>query len=383
VTQRVRSLALNFVTVAASTVLTLLAIEIALRFLPVAHSPPVEPPTAENPIQRYAANTPYTWSLGWNFYEVVRGRTNAQGFLADYDYDAAAKAPLVAVVGDSYMEALRVRFAETLTGRVQAMLGTQGRAYAFAQSGAPLSQYVAYAQHACATYRPQRLVVNVVGNDFDESVFAHRQRNGLFNLYPQPDGSFDYKLTPLPPPGLVQRVLRQSALALYLARNVGVSGATDWFRPSQARADTNWTGRFVGHTAAAADAARIDEGERVIAWALAALPKAACLPARDIVIVVDAMRPEIYDDNALAEARTSYFGRMRAKLIADARTAGFNVVDMEGPFRANFAKEGRHFEFPNDGHWNSHGHAVAAAAVREALRDWPPLTNAQAHAGPD
>ena len=136
-------------------------------------------------------------------------------FLADYDYDAAARC----------REALWLRY-NARTGTSAGDARNKGRAYAFAQSGAPLSQYVAYAQHACALYHPQRLVVNVVGNDFDESVFEHRGRNGLFHLYPQADGSFDYKLTPLSTAGLIQRVLRQSALALYLARNVGMSGST-------------------------------------------------------------------------------------------------------------------------------------------------------------
>ena len=119
------------------------------------------------------------------------------------------------------------------------MLGKNGRAYAFAQSGVPLSQYVAYAQHACAVYRPQKLVVVVVGNDFDESVFEHRLRDGIYHLYPLPDGSFDYRFTPLPEPGPIERVLRHSALALYLARNVGITNMVDWFRPSAANAQTD------------------------------------------------------------------------------------------------------------------------------------------------
>ena len=123
-------------------------LEIVLRFLPVAWAPPVQPPTADNPIQRYVPNTPFNWSLGWNFAIVTHKRTNAQGFVADHDYDAAGTTPLLAIAGDSFVEALLVPFAETLTGRLQAMLADRGRVYAFAQSGAPLSQYVAYAHHA-------------------------------------------------------------------------------------------------------------------------------------------------------------------------------------------------------------------------------------------
>jgi SGNH hydrolase-like domain, acetyltransferase AlgX len=372
---RLRAFFLNLVTVVGSVAFTLLVLEGLLRLLPVARAPPVEPPTADNPIQRYAPSQPFTWSLGWNFVNVVHGHSNAQGFIADYDYDPAASSPLVAVAGDSFIEGLRVPFAETLTGRLAAALGARGRAYAFAQSGSPLSQYVAYAAHACGVYHPERLVVVVVGNDFDESVYAHRRRNGIFHLYPRADGGFDYRLTPLPAPGLVQRVARRSALALYLMRNVGISEFLGNMGISVALA-AGPDDRYVGNTLADANPARVAEGEQVIAWFLETLPGAACLPARDIVLVVDAMRPPIYDDNELRAARASYFGRMRARLIAEAAAKDFTVVDMEAPLRAAYGEQPVPFEFPNDMHWNSRGHAVAAAAVLKALAAWPPLAAA-------
>lgn len=370
--QRVRKLLGNLATVAASLALTLLILEIILRFLPVAWAPAVQPPTPENLIQRYVANTPFTWSLGWNFAVVAHKRTNAQGFVADYDYDASATTPLVAIAGDSFIEALLVPFGESLTGRLQAVLGNRGRAYAFAQSGSPLSQYVAYARHACAVYRPQRLVVSIVGNDFDESIYVHRLRDGIFHLFPRPAGGFDYRLTPPRPAGLFERIARNSALALYLVRNVGVANLARGLGATPANA-TAMRSPWVGNTSADANPARIAEGEQVIAWFLDTLPREACLSSKDIVLVVDAARPHIYDDNDLATARASYFGRMRARLIADATAQGFVVVDMEPRFRAAYAADRRPFEYPDDGHWNPHGHEIVAAAVAEALAGWPPL----------
>ncbi len=377
--QRPRLILANLLTVAASVLVTLVLAEVVLRFLPVAWAPPVEPPTAENPIQRYVASTPFTWSLGWNFYVVVHGRTNAQGFVANYDYDAKATPPLVAVAGDSYVEALMVPFRETLTGRLQTMLGNRGRAYAFAQSGAPLSQYVAYAKHACAVYRPERLIVVVVGNDFDESIHAYRRRDGIYHLYPRPEGGFDYKLTPLPRPRLTERLARHSALALYLARNVGIASLLlERIGIAHAQAAAEPPSPYVGNTEATADAARIAEGEEVIAWFLDALPRAACLEPRDIALVIDAPRPHLYDATTRAAARASYFGRMRSTLMAQAGARGFKIVDMEPHFLAAHTADGVPFENPTDGHWNSHGHAVVAAAVREALTGWPPLESGQA-----
>lgn len=46
-------------------------------------------------------------------------------------------------------------------------------------------------------------------------------------------------------------------------------------------------------------------------------------------------------------------------------------------FSAAYAVDRRPFEHPTDGHWNAHGHAVAAAAVVDALADWPPLAGAK------
>jgi hypothetical protein len=360
----------NALIAVVSTLFTLAMFEIVLRFMPVAWAPPVQPPTADNPIQRFAPNIFYTWSLGWNFYVVIHGRTNAQGFIANFDYDATATTPLVAVVGDSFIEALQVPFAESLTGQLQAAMGNRGRAYAFAQSGSPLSQYIAYVQHASATYHPQKVIVSVVENDFDESVFTHRKRDGIYHLYPRADGGFDFKLTPLPEPSSIEWILRHSALALYLARNVGVSNLVDWFKPKTAKAGDG-SNVYFGQTLAAADSERIEEGEQVIAWFLTILPQAASLTSRDIVIVIDGMRP--HDTAAVAAVQSSYFGQLRAKLISEAKVRGFQVIDMETVFRAAYAVDRLPFEYPSDGHWNPHGHAVVAAAVRQALSGWVPI----------
>lgn len=376
---RTRAIVLKLVTVLVSSVVTLALLEFVLSRMPVARTdrPPIQAPTSDNPIQRYAPNTAFDWSLGWDFYVVSHDRSNAQGFIADYDYDPKATTPLIAVVGDSMVESLMMPFRQTLTGRLQAMMGSAGRAYDFAQQGTPLSQYVAYAIHACKVYRPARLVVVVVGNDFDESLYIHRRRNGVYHLYKRADGGLDFKLTPLPEPALWERIARHSALVHYLVRNVGLAGVTEIFQRMRYADATQGNAKFVGNTDAEADPVRLAEGEQVIDWFVNTLPGAACLAPQDIVLVVDAMRPEIYDEKALLAARVSYFGQMRAKLISRAKEKGLVVVDMESHFRAAYAADKRPFEYPTDGHWNEYAHSVAAAAVSDALRSWPPLAPGQ------
>ena len=81
--QRLRAFCVNAATALASVIFILVVLEIALRFLPVAQAPDVFRPTAEDTMQRYAPNTSFTWSHEWNFRDVVRGRTNAQGWIAE------------------------------------------------------------------------------------------------------------------------------------------------------------------------------------------------------------------------------------------------------------------------------------------------------------
>ena len=79
-------------------------------------------------------------------------------------------------------------------------------------------------------------------------------------------------------------------------------------------------------------------------------------------------------DDALKAARVTYFSLMRNRLMAAAKERGYGVVDMEPRFIEAFRRDGRRFEFVDDWHWSSHGHEVVAAAVREALAGWAPLS---------
>ena len=95
------------------------------------------------------------------------GRVNNAGFVNDQVYRKEDEPPLLAVVGDLYIQAAMVPYPETLHGRLASNLEGRLRVYSFGASGAPLSQYLIWARHAVRDYGAQALVINVVGNDFD------------------------------------------------------------------------------------------------------------------------------------------------------------------------------------------------------------------------
>lgn len=346
-----RRLLLAAVAMAFGLGLPLLMMEGALRLLPVNSGLAAVDVDAGQPVFRFAPGRSFVWSAGWAMAGANEGRVNAAGFVNDQDYDASAADPLLAVIGDSYIEALMVPYGETLHGRLAAAVDGKGRVYSFAASGAPLSQYLAWAAHARDAYRPRGMVFAVVGNDFDESLAAYKTSPG-FHHYVRDDDALRLQLFPFQR-GLTKRLATESALLRYLVMNLKVTALT-----------AGPDGTFVGNTAAEATPPRLADSQAAVEAFFRDLPAMSGLPPERIAFVVDALRDAIYQTSAPADAEASYFGQMRRHFIERARTRGYEVIDMQTVMTEAFRRDGQRFDFPYDGHWNGVGHAVAAEAVK-------------------
>lgn len=351
----------NLIAFLAGLGLVLALLEAVLRFLPVNEGSRVEPVNAESPIIHLQPNRTFTWSKFADFSMVNRVHANNYGFVNDQDYDPAAPLPLLAVIGDSFVEAAMVPYAETGHGRLAAALRGRMRVYSFGASGAALSQYLAYSDYARQAFAPRKLVVVVVGNDFDESLLTYKSTPGLHSFQRGPDGGpelvrLDFE------PSLWVRLARHSRLALYLAHNLEIGALPQrlgQLLPARRNAD------FVGQTDADATPDRLADGRWAADAFLALLPGASGLAPRDILLVVDGARPSLYSPEELRRSEGSFFAQMRRHLLDRARERGFRTVDMETAFREEYRRGGRRFEFENDGHWNALGHEVF---FREVLR---------------
>ena len=65
-------------------------------------------------------------------------RTNNFGFINDIRYEENATSPLLAIIGDSYVQAFMVPFKDTIAGRLSGYLGDTARAYSFGVAGSAL-----------------------------------------------------------------------------------------------------------------------------------------------------------------------------------------------------------------------------------------------------
>jgi hypothetical protein len=360
---RKKRLCFAIVSTLLGLVAPLVIMEIVLRFLPVNEGLRVLPVNQTNPILRFTPNRTSVWSKGWNFSLVNRVRTNNYGFVSNIDYDPLARSPLLAIVGDSYVEAAMVPYDKTGAARLAENLRGGARVYSFGASGSALSQYLAYAEYARDTFHPDSLVIVVVGNDFDESLMKYKNAPGFFYFVDNGDDKLilkrvDLEISPL------RKLVRASALGMYLTTNLHIENTFARLMGNQVDSAQKGTS-FVGNTAATPDPTRVADSQRVVNEFLRILPEMSGLDPAKVVLVVDGIRPNLYDSGS-ESAQGSYFDVMRRYFMAGAKARGFEVIDMQQEFSDHYKKHGQMFEFPDDDHWNAVGHEVFAEAVERS-----------------
>lgn len=362
----VKRLFANLGLLAASIFFTLLLLEGVLRFLPVNEGLRVQSVTAEQPIYHFEPNRVAQYSHRWDFDIRNVVRVNNYGFVSDQDYDPSASTPLLAVIGDSYVEAQMVPFADSITGRLQEKAGDMKRIYSFAASGSGLAQHMAYAKYARDVFRPDAFAFVIIANDFVESL-AHRNASNGFHRFAR-DTATDWRMDLKEyEPSLLRRTLRNSKLAMYLMTNVRAHVKLNYAignaqLPFSLGAKDQGK-RFVGNVDFHADTALWRDATWAVSIYLRNLPDWTGVAPMRIVFVVDGIRPQLYEDGGLEKVADSFWSRMRRYFISEATKLGYEVMDMQPRFIARYKREKKRFEFSTDFHWNSEGHAAAADAV--------------------
>lgn len=351
-----KNIVANFALVGMTILVFLGVCELGLRLLPVDEGLFAQPVSEKEPIFRFQSNQQLTWSRGPTFDLVNNIRVNNVGFVNDQSYHLERDRRLIAVVGDSQVEAAMVPYAETLHARLGMLTGEE--VYSFAASGAPLSQYVVWAQHAKEYWGAEFLVIVVVGNDFDESLMKYKMGPGFHHYAEGDNGNLLLRRVDYAPSRL-RKFVKYSALARYLLFNVKVLALVKKLTSSLAIDALAQNDEFSGNTSTSTNQRRVELSKLVSKTFLRDLRKIGGWSPENVVFVVDGFRyPAARTGN-----RDGYFGLMRRYFMKEARTQKFGIVDMDDEFFPNFESFAERFEFPTDGHWNEHSHFLAAKAI--------------------
>jgi hypothetical protein len=169
-----RGAAANWFVNSLLLLLPFVGIEAAFRLLPVSKPPYILPVSAETPVARVQPGVDYTYSRDWNFSVVTSKRSNNFGYIHQEDYRPDSATPLLAVIGDSYVEAHAIEAGKNAAEILHSRLGGTGRVYSIGLSGAPLSQYLVFAEFAKNALHPNAMAFFIIGNDFDESLLRYK-----------------------------------------------------------------------------------------------------------------------------------------------------------------------------------------------------------------
>ncbi len=358
---KIKNILFMLIGLGLSGLFTLLLLEILLRFLPVAQPLFSQAVTFDDPVSRFQANRTVTWSNEWNFSIVTKRRINNDGFANDQDYDPDDPRPLAAVIGDSYIEAMMVAYEDTLYGRLSEKVSPDKRVYSFAMSGAPLSQYLIWADYAKKTYAPELLIVNIVSNDFDQSLPRYAAFQNFQQFMEKDDGTMRPVLLQEYHPSPLRNIVGYSALARYLFFNLKASHAYSRMKQKFMQQKNEET-HYIANVEAHAEDEKLFDSYKAIAAFLTLLPDYSGLSPEKIILSVDAPRSFIYNPQYKTENKI-YFEQTRDYLMNEARDMGYTVVDTLPAFKAHYAEHKERFEFESDWHWNGLGHDVVSEAI--------------------
>lgn len=347
-----------------------LVLEGVLHLFPVTESLYAKPVDQRNPYKRFRANREIVYSDGWDFQIVTEKRVNNAGFLSDIDYLASEK-PVLAIIGDSYVEALQVRNDESMHGLLNTRLGQRGLLYAFGASGAPLSQYLGYAELAKTHHQAKAMTFVIIGNDFDQSLAAYKNDPGFFYFFENgiSDGLSELELRLIPFKGISLKghLVLRSALWRYLTINAGVDFGNIFKNPFQRQdKQQDLMSLYVGNVLAASSDRRLSDSKRAVDAFFRLLPSKSGLAPDKISFVIDGMRPHLYSAEDMLKTNGSYFDLMRNYFIESAMSLGYEVIDMQPVFRSFYQNHGERFEFPINAHWNALGHKLVADEIENS-----------------
>lgn len=308
-----------------------------------------------------------TWTVGRLAERAGSWRVNNDGWSSLVDYLPAEERdrPLVALFGDSYIQAFDSDPEQHVDVYLADALSTRVDVYSFALGGFCLEQYVALGRYVSAEYAPDVLVLFVGANDVEDSMREY----GVLSPYLWQIEASGTGYVEVPPTGIYSasrfaRPARRSALFNYLHYNADLPlpGMRAAAIPSPA----------VDGAAGGASGEGADASIDARSWE-ELLPAARHMVGRlraenPGVPIVFAWQGEHYLTEQELLTTPLYFDG-RAIEAACEGSADCYFLDLRRVFSRDWASNHQRFEAADGIHWTAYTNRLVAGAVASLLED--------------
>lgn len=290
----------------------------------------------------------------------AKWRINNTHWNSPIDYHSEHGRKLIAVIGDSYIEAFQVDISESYPFLLREKLKNDYEVYAFGKSGAPLSQYLHISRYVNKHFDPEILIFNLVHNDFDESIQELSPRFYFLQVSVK-EGDSISETMPRPKYSSAQyqpwkRLVYRSALLRYLYFNLQLSlKITDLRQSLLARKPPNHEANIMVDS--------VKKNKALIFKATNYLVETIRKENMDkrVVFVIDAPRKAIYD-NQLDASKVLWMHEMMEMICLQNNV---ELVDLTPFMLEDYRKYKNKFNSSVDNHWNEYGHKFVARVLNE------------------
>jgi hypothetical protein len=310
----------------------------------------------------FISNTEGIFSTGKLAENQSKWHINNAGWNNPYNYTKEKPQGLtrIAVIGDSYVEALNVNQSDMFGVRLSKQLGENYQIYTFGVSGSPFSQYLHLSRYVKKEYNPDVYIFTLIHNDFDESIFGNSVGPFYHTLRFENDSSISE--IPAKPyyASSYRRILKRSALVRYLLFNVKIN-ETILSLYSKITQEDN-THQFNANV----NVSNIIKNQifirKVVEYISKILSKE--LKGKKIIFMVDGSRHDIYKNN-LNHCSVCYMNEISMSLAKENEFIG---IDLNGVFGPEYARKHLAFNSLEDFHWNAYGHQLVADTLSRLFK---------------
>jgi lysophospholipase L1-like esterase len=306
-------------------------------------------------------------------------KINRNGWNSKYDQYKIKKSDnkfRIAVIGDSYVEALQVNYDESLAEQLE-QISDPGHleVYRFAISGAPLSQYLHILRSEVWKYSPDLVVIVLVHNDFDESYLP---THGVYTKSFLKINVTNEKLHGEIPPAKYEKpwyaIIRNSAAWRYLTYRQQIHFSilrkivfreTEQKRVKHPANSRNL--RYEANIEVSGLDARMVRNKLVTEYIFRKMSDFCRQKNSKLLIIIDGVRNSIYRDPGKVISEPKGALSLNAMARSVAKKYGIDFIDLQPVFKQDFMINNRRFNFKHDGHWNIYGHQVVAHAIGDFI----------------
>lgn len=296
---------------------------------------------------------------------------NTQGWSsAKNNYVVQKDIPRIAIIGDSYIEALQVDLDASVAEQLEKTGNGSFEVYRFGMSGAPLSQYLHMLRHEVLAYKPDLVIFNLVHNDFDESWnFKPGAYTSAFLKLKIDGDTVVNEIPPRPFQTTWFEPIRRSNTWRYLAvrQQVRFQILRDMILGKEQKASPKYQANIDVDSLNTKDVQNTAATRYILQQAQILCQKHN---AR-FMVVMDGVRGVIYANPDGPFDRTVGALKLNAMVQNICQELAIPCIDLHPIFATHFRTHGHKFEFAHDGHWNKLGHTIAAQAIANKLAENP------------